>query len=352
MKVQMMNLQVVTKANDVDAKGRVKVAVNRTGIEDAQGDISMPGSFDKTLREDLFRMKWLYNHDVTQLLGVPLEGSEQNGDVVMVGQLNMDKQLCRDVYTDYKLMAQYGRTLEHSVGVIPIKRNKDDKRMVEEWKMLEYSTLSFLGANPCTYLVDIKSATPSRIKEAVNFLQSALKEPTYSDYRLKSLDMNLQLLLRKLDGGRVVTCPYCGEAFDYDEQIPHTFESSVIDMAQNIVRAIAEDTVYEYISSMKPEIQNEVGSVLEAFKMANLPLSEKSIVDVMNYVWCPHCWMRVFECQIDPSVTKACNEDKPKDKVCESETYDREDEPEEIDEDAERKTKMFDTFLKSLSGKI
>ena len=164
--------------------------------------------------------------------------------------------------------------------------------------------------------------------------------------------MNLQLLLRKLDGGRVVTCPYCGEAFDYDEQIPHTFESSVIDMAQNIVRAIAEDTVYEYISSMKPEIQNEVGSVLEAFKMANLPLSEKSIVDVMNYVWCPHCWMRVFECQIDPSVTKACNEDKPKDKVCESETYDREDEPEEIDEDAERKTKMFDTFLKSLSGKI
>ena len=349
MKGQMMNLQVVTKANDVDAKGRVKVAVNRTGIEDAQGDISMPGSFDKTLREDLFRMKWLYNHDVTQLLGVPLEGSEQNGDVVMVGHLNMDKQLCRDVYTDYKLMAQYGRTLEHSVGVIPIKRNKDDKRMVEEWKMLEYSTLSFLGANPCTYLVDIKSATPSRIKEAVNFLQSALKEPTYSDYRLKSLDMNLQLLLRKLDGGRVVTCPYCGEAFDYDEQIPHTFESSVIDMAQNIVSAIAEDTVYEYISSMKPEIQNEVGSVLEAFKMANLPLNEKSIVDVMNYVWCPHCWMRVFECQIDPSVTKACNEDKPKDKVCES---DDDDKPEEIDEDAEHRTEMFDKFLKSLSGKI
>ena len=349
MKEQMMNLQLTTKANDVDAKGRVKVAVNRTGIEDAQGDISMPGSFDKTLKQDLERMKWLYNHDVTQLLGVPLEGSEQNGDVVMVGQLNMDKQLCRDVYTDYKLMAQYGRTLEHSVGVIPIKRNKDDKRMVEEWKMLEYSTLSFLGANPCTYLVDIKSATPSRIKEAVDFLQSALKEPTYSDYRLKSLDMNLQLLLRKLDGGRVVTCPYCGEAFDYDEQIPHTFESSVIDMAQNIVRAIAEDTVYEYISSMKPEIQNEVGSVLEAFKMANLPLSEKSIIDVMNYVWCPHCWMRVFECQIDPSVTKACNEDKPKDKVCESDDRDK---PEEIDEDAERKTKMFDTFLKSLSGKI
>lgn len=349
MKGQMMNLQVVTKANDVDAKGRVKVAVNRTGIEDAQGDISMPGSFDKTLREDLFRMKWLYNHDVTQLLGVPLEGSEQNGDVVMVGQLNMDKQLCRDVYTDYKLMAQYGRTLEHSVGVIPIKRNKDDKRMVEEWKMLEYSTLSFLGANPCTYLVDIKSATPSRIKEAVDFLQSALKEPTYSDYRLKSLDMNLQLLLRKLDGGRVVTCPYCGEAFDYDEQIPHTFESSVIDMAQDIVSAIAEDTVYEYISSMKPEIQNEVGSVLEAFKMANLPLNEKSIVDVMNYVWCPHCWMRVFECQIDPSVTKACNEDKPKDKVYESDDRDK---PEEIDEDAEHRAEMFDKFLKSLSGKI
>lgn len=301
MEKTMKNLPVTTKANDVDEQGRVTVAVNRTGIEDSQGDISMPGSFDATLITDLPRMKWLYNHDWTQLLGVPLEGSEKNGDLIMVGQLNMNKQLCRDVYTDYKLMAEYGRTLEHSVGVIAIERDKTDRRKVLQWKMLEYSTLSFLGANPCTFLVDIKGASRQKVKEAAEFLQKALCMPEYSDYRLKDIDMRLQLMLRKLNGGNIVTCPHCGESFDADEQFHHTFTQEVLDNAAMFVSWIASDCVYDHVQSMKPEIEAEVGAIIDTIKSLGLPMEEKSITAVMNYVRCPYCWGKVFDSEVKVS---------------------------------------------------
>lgn len=53
MKEQMINLQYETKALDVTEKGIVTVGVNGIGIEDAQHDISMPGSFTDTLRDDI-----------------------------------------------------------------------------------------------------------------------------------------------------------------------------------------------------------------------------------------------------------------------------------------------------------
>ena len=118
MKENYQRLLYKTKANDLDeAKGIVTVAVNGIGIVDSQNDISMPGSFNKTLKENIARMKWFLNHDTTQLLGVPLEGEERDGNLVMVGQLNLAKQIGRDTLEDYKLYAAAGRTLEHSIGV-------------------------------------------------------------------------------------------------------------------------------------------------------------------------------------------------------------------------------------------
>ncbi|MCM1337712.1 MAG: phage prohead protein [Candidatus Amulumruptor caecigallinarius] len=353
----MKNLMVQTKANDVDEKGRVTVAVNRTGIEDSQGDISMPGSFDATLTTDISRMKWLKDHDVTQLLGVPLEGREKDGDIIMVGQLNMEKQLCRDVYTDYKLMAEYGRTLEHSVGVIAVTRDKVDKRKVHQWKMFEYSTLSFLGANPCTYLVDIKTATPARVRDAVEFLQKALEQPEYSDYRLKDMDRHLSLLLKSLNGARIVTCPHCGHVFDYDEMEEHTFETEVLDCASEYARAIVSGTVYEYMQQQKPEIQTEVGNVLAAIKAAGIPLTAKSITSIMNWVWCPHCWSRVYSAvSCERSVVKAGSKEDEEEKNPSSDSDEDADTDESEDKDPvkedDRKGKSFAGFLSGLAKKL
>ena len=134
MKEEIKRLQYRTKANDVDGeKGIVTVAVNGIGVKDSQDDISMPGSFNKTLKENIGRMRWFLNHRTDQLLGVPLEGKEEGGNLIMTGQLNLDKQMCRDILADYKLFAENGRTLEHSIGVRAMKRDEKDQRKVLEW---------------------------------------------------------------------------------------------------------------------------------------------------------------------------------------------------------------------------
>ena len=46
MEEKIKSLQYKTKANDVDEKGIVTVAVNGIGVKDSQNDISMPGSFN------------------------------------------------------------------------------------------------------------------------------------------------------------------------------------------------------------------------------------------------------------------------------------------------------------------
>lgn len=209
------NLLCKTKANDVDEKGVVTVAVNGIGVKDSQDDISMPGSFNKTLKENFNRMRWFLNHRTDQLLGVPLSGEEKENNLVMVGQINLKKQMGRDTLEDYKLYAENGRTLEHSIGVKAIKRDEADRRKVKEWFMGEYSTLTAWGSNPQTFLVDIKSATNEQVKEAIEFIRKSFHF-RYSDERLNAYDMQLNLMLKALSGAPIVTCPHCGYEFNYE----------------------------------------------------------------------------------------------------------------------------------------
>lgn len=92
-----------TVIKDIDEKGRVLVAANALGNVDADKDISMEGSFQKTLKDNFSRLKWFLNHDRDILLGVPVEGKEKYPYLEMLGQLNMKKQISRDTYEDYKL---------------------------------------------------------------------------------------------------------------------------------------------------------------------------------------------------------------------------------------------------------
>jgi hypothetical protein len=112
---------LTTTVKDIDQKGRILVAANALGNVDADKDISMEGSFNKTLKDNFNRLKWFLNHDKTQLVGVPIEGKEKYPYLEMLGQVNLNKQLGRDVYEDYKLYAEHGKSLEHSIGVEAIK---------------------------------------------------------------------------------------------------------------------------------------------------------------------------------------------------------------------------------------
>ena len=294
MEEKIKSLQYKTKANDVDEKGIVTVAVNGIGVKDSQKDISMPGSFNKTLKENIIRMRWFLNHRVEQLLGVPLSGKEDDGNLIMAGQINLKKQMALDILEDYKLYAAHGRTLEHSIGVQAIKRDTVDPCKVLEWRMMEYSTLTGWGSNPQTFLVNIKSATVDQVKEAIDFVRHAFLQHGYSDERLKGYDMELNLLLKSLNGDAVVSCPHCGFQFDYDAETEHTFAQQVLDYAADYQRWITQDIVREEMEKLTPDIRNQVIALIDSVKSVDKEFTEKSLQDLMNYVRGPHCWGKVY----------------------------------------------------------
>lgn len=273
-----------TKTNDIDeTKGIVTVAVNGIGIKDSDGDISAPGSFNKTLKENFNRLKWFLNHDKTKLLGCPIEGKEENGNLIMTGQLNLQKEIGRDTLEDYKLYAEHGKTLEHSIGVKAVKRDDSNKALVKEWYLGEYSTLTHWGANPQTFLIGIKEEKEG-LEYYINMIEKAL-EMRYSDERLKSFENNLNTIRKAIMGNSIVKCSQCGLVFDYDSVTEETLESQVIDAIGNYTRWQIDGIVSQEMQKLRPEIQDRVLNIIE---------SKKSIDDIASFVHCPKCYSRIY----------------------------------------------------------
>jgi len=282
----LKQLTCKTRTNDVDeVKGIVTVAVNGIDIKDADGDISGKGSFNKTLSENFDRCKWFLNHYKTQLLGCPIDGKEENGNLIMSGQINLKKEIGRDTLSDYILYAEHGKTLEHSVGVKAVKRDPVNKSLVHEWFLGEYSTLTHWGANPQTFLIDIKSATKEEVNDQINFIRKALSL-RYSDEKLKEYEMNLDILEKALTGKNIVVCPHCGLGFDYNSVPEETLEQQVIDYIGDHTRWSAQDVVYNEMQKLKPEIQERVLEIIN---------SKKSIDDFAANVRCPKCYSRIYK---------------------------------------------------------
>lgn len=349
MEETIKSLQYETKALDVTTKGVVTVAVNGIGIEDVQHDISMPGSFADTLRDDISKARWFLNHDTRQLLGVPLSGEEKDNNLIMTGKLNLEKQIGKDILTDYMLYHEAGRTLEHSIGVKALARDEEDRRKVLKWRLYEYSTLTGWGANPNTYLVGIKSGTADQLRDAAEFIRMAFKQRGYSDERLKQYDMELNLLLKSLSGGLVVQCPCCGKTFDYDSQPEHTFTQEVQDAAGNWLRWTAIDIVHEEMEKLTPEIREQVVSIIDGLKGTKESLTEKSITDSLAYVRCPHCYSRVYRANTLLLPKDGGDDGKENKSITRQITVRGEESPETEKED---ETKPADSFWKTLNANI
>ena len=199
----MKNTELATAFNkdfgsqikDLDsAKGIVTVYINAFNNEDTDGDISEPGSFKRTFRHNGHRIKHLLNHDIWKLIGVPLKLWEDEIGAIARSQLNMNKELGRDVFEDYKLYAENGKTLEHSVRVYPVKRSTEDNRRVIEWKLWEYSTLYGWGANEETPLIDLKNLDEINLTEILADLELMLSKGNYSDTRGKAIEEKYEQL--------------------------------------------------------------------------------------------------------------------------------------------------------------
>jgi len=184
------------KVMEVDNKKGIVINYDNTfNNVDTDGDISRKGAYAKTLVENVARAKWFLNHDQTLLLGVPfIEGTkEDDTGLLSYNHINMDKQLGKDMLSDYMLFKEYDRTLEHSIGYKAMKFNPYDLgggkkgRELTEVKLWEKSTLTNWGANENTPLIDIKSI--KEIKPVLEMLEQMFtKNLKYSDERKRSAE--------------------------------------------------------------------------------------------------------------------------------------------------------------------
>lgn len=190
---------------DIDEpKGIIKLYANAYNNLDSDRDISEPGCFTKTCRENIKRIKHLKDHDSRQLLGFPMEFNTTDPyGLLVTSKINLNKTLGRDTFSDYKFFAENNRPIEHSIGYEVVKytiENAEDYskriRRIQEYKLYEYSTLSFLGANERSIAVEAKSMND--LKSDVELLTEMLSKGDYTDERFKEIELKLSEIQNRI----------------------------------------------------------------------------------------------------------------------------------------------------------
>jgi HK97 family phage prohead protease len=186
--------KLTTEVKDLDEKkGIIKAYANVYLNADSDNDISMPGSFTKTVSENRKRIRVLKDHNTTISLGVPLE--IDTNDAYGLGtttQFNLQKEVSRDMFTDIILLKEHDLHAELSIGYGKTKRDTKDARKITEYGWLgEYSFLSSWAANELAIVGDIKS-----IKSHYGVMEILTKayNLNYSDTRLIQIENILKSL--------------------------------------------------------------------------------------------------------------------------------------------------------------
>lgn len=177
---------------DVDiAKRYVTGYFNSFGVVDSDRQMSMPGSFTKTVTENgpdgTGRIAHVSSHRLLPeyLLSRPtVLKADQYG-------LYFESSIVDTTHgTDILKLYQAGLIKEHSCMVIPVKaQRKENYEEVLEWKLIEGSTVVF-GANSQTPFMGMKSllSTPQELLAFQSELFAAYRKGDYSDETFKSIE--------------------------------------------------------------------------------------------------------------------------------------------------------------------
>jgi HK97 family phage prohead protease len=193
-------IQFSYEVKDLTEKGVVTFYANAFNNKDSDDDISLPGSFKKTLRENGKKLRHFKNHDYRQMPGAIISAKEDDFGLLVESQLILDTQLGAETFAEYKALNAAGKQTEHSIGVNAIKYEMDEKsgiRSVSEWKLWEVSTLNGWGANPGALVQGIKSVqemTKEDMATEIIFLKALLNLPTYDELKLEQIERQLNYL--------------------------------------------------------------------------------------------------------------------------------------------------------------
>jgi hypothetical protein len=213
---------------DTNEKGIVTIAISRFDKEDMGGDITKKGAFAKTFKEDNGRIKHVLDHRLMQsaVVGLPSKMYETDKYAIVESALNLEKEISRDLFSDYKFFQSYGKTLEHSYAYRTTKgEDRFDNagkylgEIINELKMFEYSTTA-MGMNADTPLLGLKTeddlkaleqylrkfnVSEKHAKEIQNIIDKvkALREPSTDTPENVQPHLALNLQIKSVSGSEM-----------------------------------------------------------------------------------------------------------------------------------------------------
>lgn len=159
------------EVKDVDQKqGVVSGYFSAFNIKDSDGDMILPGAFQKSIAEmhPKGRIKHLMNHNPSQPLGKILELKEDEYGLFYRSQIGS-----HTLGRDFIKMVESDLIKEHSIGFKDLtpegKRKGDGFNNITEVKLFEGSSLTAWGANEYTPLVELKGSADTLAERMAKF---------------------------------------------------------------------------------------------------------------------------------------------------------------------------------------
>lgn len=180
-----------------DQKGVVVFYFSIFDHKDSDGDIVVKGAFNKTVKENFNRIKHTKNHNTTQIPGVVQEIAEDNVGEWAKSKFILGTQIGKETYEEYKA----GAITEHSFGYDVIKHTDDkekEARVLSELKLYEVASLTFLGANWRTGVIDIKSEKDINKLISELDLMLKLKRGDFRDEKLQNIENRINEILKHI----------------------------------------------------------------------------------------------------------------------------------------------------------
>jgi len=163
---------------DIDEKNNlVKGYGSFFDNKDSDQDIIRKGAYNKTIKENGSRVKYLYQHDMNQPIGKMTELYEDDKGLVFVAEI-AKTQLGKDVVE----LMKSGVITENSVGILPIqKQDKGDYREINEVKLYEISAVT-LAANDQAKILDVKgNVDVEKLSKRYDNLSKLIRKGNISD---------------------------------------------------------------------------------------------------------------------------------------------------------------------------
>jgi hypothetical protein len=168
------------------------------GNKDLDGDVIQPGAFTKTVMErgpqGKQLIKYLLDHDKNKVVAKITNLYEDNKGLRYEAKIGS-----HSAGQDFQKMIESELINQHSFGFRTIKEEFDQEakmNRIREVMMYEGSAVQFLGANPETTFIDLKSEADAF--EYLNRLEKFVKTSDATDETIEKLENQLKSLLEFL----------------------------------------------------------------------------------------------------------------------------------------------------------